>query len=155
MDALPVEKLVAVSVVHAAPAADTLPAYMFPLTPAPPTTINAPVVVLVLETFAFATILPCDLMVVDVVNEVNAPDPCEDAPMEVKLPTAAPYTPIDVLLILPPTYKLPEIPAPPLTTNAPVVIPLDSVVDAATIFPVAVNVVNAPVDADVEPIGVA
>ena len=61
---------------------------------------------------------------------------------------------------LPPTFKSPPIPAPPVTTNAPVVVFVLAVVAAATTLLLrivvldAVNVVNAPVLAVEAPIGV-
>ena len=51
-------------------------------------------------------------------------------------------------------FTSPEMPAPPLTTKAPVVVFELAVPLPATILPLAVNVVNAPVAGVFAPIGV-
>ena len=62
-------------------------------------------------------------------------------------------------VILPPTFKLPPNPAPPTTTNAPVVVLVLDVLLAATTLPFSVaipldvNVVKAPVAAVLAPTG--
>ena len=83
--------------------------YIFPLTyklppiPAPPVTTNAPVVV---ET---------DWVLFDIKNVLVVPV-LEPVPV----PTCTPFW-----YIFPLTYKLPPIPAPPVTTNAPVVVDIE------------------------------
>ena len=80
--------------------------YIFPLTyklppiPAPPVTTNAPVVV---ET---------DWVLFDIKNVLVVPV-LEPVPV----PTCTPFW-----YIFPLTYKLPPMPAPPVTTNAPVLV---------------------------------
>jgi hypothetical protein len=87
---------------------------------------------------------------------VTAPGPNVTAPVDVKnvpddaekliLPevTTNPEEP----LTLPPTYKLPPIPAPPLTTKAPVVVEVAAV---AAVIVAAVFVVNEVPERDIAP----
>ena len=55
---------------------------------------------------------------------------------------------------LPPIHKLPPILAPPITWNAPLPDAVACVVFVTVVIPLDVNVVNAPVDAVMLPIGV-
>ena len=111
-----------------------------PLTPAPPTTTNAPVVVLVLAVPDAATMLPLTF--------------ATPVTSKVERSVAVPVTSIN-----PPMYVAPLIPVPPATTNAPVVVLELAVPLAATKLPLLictplfVNVVNAPVAAVLAPIG--
>ena len=127
-----------------------LPEYMLPLTPAPPTTTKAPVVLLVAAVELLATILPFDVIVLVVVNVVNAPVLAVLAPItpvwypvicppltvvtDVNVPAAALALPM-IPLIPPPTFKLPLMPAPPSNLSTPVTVFPDAVVLANQISP--------------------
>ena len=54
---------------------------------------------------------------------------------------------------MPPTYKLPCIPVPPVTCNAPLVVLVAAAAEVNVNAPLAASVVNAPVAAVLAPIG--
>ena len=83
-----------------------------PLTPAPPATTSAPVSTLELTVPDAAIMLPSTVSVVVITSLYSY-----ETLLTIKLP---------------PTYKLPAIPAPPLTTRAPVSNDDASVVDITT-----------------------
>ena len=92
------------------------PTYKFPPIPAPPVTCNAPVFVEV------EVAVPVILITVDANNAA---------------PTKLPPEPVDA--IVPPTFKFPPIPTPPVTTNAPVVVLTDWVDEVTDNTEVAVT----------------
>ena len=61
-------------------------------------------------------------------------------------------TSLPVTLKSPPTFKFLAMPTPPLTTTAPLVVPVLCVVDVNVVAPLLVNVVNAPLLLVVAPI---
>ena len=89
-----------------------------PTTPTPPEILNAPVVVeLTLDVLEIITTL---VVVTFPPTAVNVKSPFELATVAAPLPTVT----------VPPTFKLPPIPAPPTTCSAPVFVDEEVVIPA-------------------------
>lgn len=113
---------------------NAVPRFNAPETPTPPVTTRVP-----------------DVVVVDAVPAVSVTAPL--AVNVVNAPVEAVVDPTGVACSEP-AYTAPETPIPPVITTVPVVVEVEAVPSVNVTALLAVNVVNAPVDGVVEPIGV-
>ena len=106
------------------------PIYIFFVTPIPPLTTNAPVLLDV------ASVLFVNVVIPLIVNPVNVP---KEVMLVCDAFITVPYIPV-------PTYKFLAMPTPPLIINAPDEVDDESVVDDNVVNPVTVRLLKFPRD---------